>query len=257
MTIPDPACEGPNGVWEVHNYADESAGTMDLFHAIAHSVNTIFAQLVVDVGPANVVAIAHRMGIVSPLKPVCSITLGSQAVTPLEMADAYATLAAHGIHHRPQPLAAVRAPGGKMLRLPSTEGSIAIHRNTADQVTYALQRVVAYGTGTAAALGRPVAGKTGTAEGFRDAWFCGYVPQLAACVWIGYPHREQPLLNVEGVGAVFGGSLPAEIWHAFMAGAVGNLPVRDFPQPSFSPYDVYPTAPSTSTSTTTQPTTTG
>jgi penicillin-binding protein 1A len=240
MTIPDRTCEGPNGSWEVHNYADESAGTMDLFHAIAHSVNTIFAQLVVDVGPANVVAIAHRMGIVSPLKPVCSITLGSQAVTPLEIADAYATLAAHGIHHRPQPLAVVRGPGGGVLPLPSTEGAIAIHRNTADQVTYALQRVIAYGTGTAAALGRPVAGKTGTAEGFRDAWFCGYVPQLAACVWIGYPQAEVPLVNVEGVPAVFGGSLPAEIWHAFMAPAVAPLPPLGFPTPSFAENTVVP-----------------
>src|SRR5579859_5780250 len=113
-------------------------------------------------------------------------------------------------------------------------------QNDADMVTYALQRVVQYGTGTAAGFGRPAAGKTGTAENYEDAWFCGYVPQLVACVWVGYPHREQPLLNVEGVPAVFGGSLPAEIWHAFMSEAVGNLPVRDFPQPSFDPYNVYP-----------------
>jgi penicillin-binding protein 1A len=120
-------------------------------------------------------------------------------------------------------------------------------QNDADMVTYILQRVLQYGTGTAADFGRQAAGKTGTAESYEDAWFCGYVPQLAACVWIGYPHREQPLLNVEGVPEVFGGSLPAEIWHAFMAEAVGNLEPRDFPQPSFSPYDTYPTAPAVGT----------
>jgi penicillin-binding protein 1A len=113
-------------------------------------------------------------------------------------------------------------------------------QNDADTVTYILQSVLQYGTGTAANFGRPAAGKTGTAENYADAWFCGYVPQLAACVWIGYPHGEQPLLGVEGVPAVFGGSLPAQIWHTFMTDAVGNLPVRDFPQPSFSPYDQYP-----------------
>src|SRR5438132_10842956 len=131
-------------------------------------------------------------------------------------------------------------------------------------VTYVLLRVVQYGTGTSAYFGRPAAGKTGTAENYEDAWFCGYTPQLATCVWVGYPHREQPLLGVEGVSSVFGGSLPAEIWHAFMAEALANAPVRDFPQPSFSPYDQYPSSsyaphpasPPTTTATTSTSTTT-
>jgi penicillin-binding protein 1A len=74
-----------------------------------------------------------------------------------------------------------------------------------------------------------VAGKTGTAENFQDAWFCGYVPQLATCVWVGYPHGEVPLMNIEGVAGVAGGTLPAEIWHDFMGPAVENLPVVPFP----------------------------
>jgi len=179
------------------------------------------------------------MGITSPLLPVCSITLGTQGVSPLEMADAYATLAARGIHHPAEAIQRVRS-GGKTIESLHWNGKRVMPQNDADMVTYALQRVVQYGTGTAAGFGRPAAGKTGTAENYEDAWFCGYVPQLVACVWVGYPHREQPLLNVEGVPAVFGGSLPAEIWHAFMSEAVGNLPVRDFPQPSFDPYNVYP-----------------
>jgi penicillin-binding protein 1A len=241
LTIPDRACEGPQGEWDVHNYADETAGSMNLLEAIAHSVNTIFAQLVVAVGPKNVVSTAHRMGIRSPLKAVCSITLGSQAVTPLEMADSYATLAARGVYHSPESLAVVRGPRGGVLPLPQAHRRRALAANAADLVTYALQGVIQQGTGTAADFGRPEAGKTGTAESFQDAWFCGYVPQLAACVWIGYPHAEVPLLHVEGVHQVFGGSLPAEIWRSFMAPAVDRLPVRQFAQPSYEDNQEIPT----------------
>jgi penicillin-binding protein 1A len=180
------------------------------------------------------------MGIRSPLKAVCSITLGSQAVTPLEMANSYATLAARGIHHDPESLAVVRGPRGGVLPLPQAQGKRALSPNAADIVTYALQGVIQQGTGTTADFGRPAAGKTGTAESFQDAWFCGYVPQLAACVWIGYPHAEVPLLNVEGVPQVFGGSLPAEIWRGFMAPAVAGLPVRDFHEPSFARNEAIP-----------------
>jgi penicillin-binding protein 1A len=174
------------------------------------------------------------MGITSPLQAVCSITLGSQPVSPLEMADGYATLAARGIHHAPQALRRVRFPNGDEDRPSAGKPARALDQNVADLVTYALQAVVKHGTGTAAGLDRPVAGKTGTAENFQDAWFCGFVPQLVACVWVGYPRAEIPLVNVEGLGGVFGGSLPAEIWHEFMTGAVANLPVMDFAQPELS-----------------------
>jgi penicillin-binding protein 1A len=233
LTISERYCLNRDGPWNVHNFADEAAGTMNLFQATAHSVNTVFAQLVVAVGPRSVVATAHRMGITSPLLPVCSITLGTQAVSPLEMTAAYATLAARGMHHPPQSLAEVRGPRGRKLRVGSMRGSRALSPNDADIVTQALRGVVESGTGRAAALGRPVAGKTGTAEEYRDAWFCGYVPQLATCVWVGYPHAEVPLLNVEGLPQVFGGTLPGMFWRAFMAPAVARLPVRGFPTPSY------------------------
>ena len=97
---------------------------------------------------------------------------------------------------------------------------------------------MSHGTGTAAYFGRPAAGKTGTAEDFKDAWFCGYVPQLAACVWIGYPKAEIPLYGVEGSRAVFGGSLPAQIWNRFMSEAVKKLPVKDFVYPQFTGHTV-------------------
>jgi penicillin-binding protein 1A len=234
MTIPDTRCSTNGQLWDVHNFADESAGTMNLVDATAHSVNTIFAQLVDKVGPTNVVHVAHMMGIRSPLQSVCSITLGSQAVNPLEMTDAYATLAARGIHHPAQALAVVRGPRGVVLGGLDPAGARALPQSTADQVTYALEHVIESGTGTAASIGRPAAGKTGTAENYQDAWFCGFVPQLTTCVWVGYPGREVSLENIEGFPQVFGGSIPAEIWHDFMTSALWRQPALDFAMPSYS-----------------------
>ena len=246
LTIPDPACS-TNGVpWTVHNYADESAGYMNLLDATANSVNTIFAQLITMVGASNVVTTAHQMGITTPLQSVCSITLGTQPVNPLEMTDAYATLAARGIHHDPSAFELVRGPSGQLIGALSAAGVQAIPQTTADQVTYALEGVIQHGTGTAANLNtRPAAGKTGTAENSIDAWFCGYIPQLAACVWIGYPKAEEPLYNVEGVAAVFGGSLPAEIWNRFMTAATAAMPIDTFPYPQFTGQDTAPPTPYT------------
>ncbi|HKB93717.1 MAG TPA: transglycosylase domain-containing protein, partial [Gaiellaceae bacterium] len=231
LYVTDPQCAGPGGAWDVHNYADEAAGTMNLLDATANSVNTIFAQLVAKVGVANVVRMGHRLGIRSHLQQVCSITLGSQAITPLDLTTVYATFAANGIHHAPQAIALARGAQGKVVGRLQTKGTRVLSPNTAALVTYALQGVIQHGTGTGANFGRPEAGKTGTAENYQDAWFCGYVPQLATCVWVGYPKGEIPLLGVEGYGSVFGGSLPATIWREFMSQAVGPMPVRDFPAP--------------------------
>jgi penicillin-binding protein 1A len=245
LTINDPYCSTNGVLWNPHNYADETAGYMNLLDATAHSVNTIFAQLVDVVGPKNVVGVAHRLGISTALQPVCSITLGTQPVNPLEMTDAYATLAARGRHHTPRALEVVRGPNGGVIGKLDSPGAQTIPLNVADTVTYALQGVVQHGTGTAAALGaRPVAGKTGTAEKSVDAWFCGYIPQLATCVWVGYPKGEIPMSYVEGVAGVTGGSLPAEIWHAFMTQATANLHVLSFHQPVLGGHTVQP--PSTS-----------
>jgi penicillin-binding protein 1A len=257
LTITDPKCAFNGVPWTVHNYADESGGYMNLLSATANSVNTIYAQLADIVGPENIAKTAHKMGITTKLQPVCSITLGTQPVNPLEMTDAYATLAARGIHRDPQAFDLVRGPNGDAIGKLRAPGARAIPQNTADLVTYALEGVVQHGTGTAAYFGRPAAGKTGTAENFVDAWFCGYVPQLAACVWVGYPKAEIPLYNVEGIGAVFGGSLPAEIWRRFMSEAVRKLPARDFVYPQFtghyvsSPYSYVPSYTTTTTATTT------
>ena len=232
LHITTPDCSNGAQSWDVHNNADESGGTMNLIDATANSVNTIFAQLIAKVGPRPVVAMAHRLGIASSLKPVCAITLGSVGVSPLELTNVYATFAARGMYRPAQAIAEVSGPGGSVLGRLETEGKRVLSLSVADRLTYALEGVISHGTGTSANIGRPAAGKTGTAENFQDAWFCGYVPQLATCVWIGYPKAEIPLQGVEGVGDVYGGTLPAEIWRRFMSEAVGSLPQQGFAHPS-------------------------
>lgn len=232
ITIEDPQCATDGKLWDPSNYADEAAGTMNLLDATANSVNTIYAQLVTLVGPENVVRMANKLGIRSPLQAVCSIALGTQSVNPLEMTNAYATLAARGVYRAPQAFELVRGPRGGTIGKLNARGAQVIPQNVADTVTYALQRVVQSGTGVGASLGaRPVAGKTGTAENSVDAWFCGFVVQLATCVWIGYPKAEIPMDYVEGVAGVTGGTLPASIWRRFMEQATAKLPIRYFAQP--------------------------
>jgi penicillin-binding protein 1A len=238
ITIPDPACYTDGAPWELSNAADEESGDFTLLQATTYSVNTVFAQVASAVTPEAIRQTATRMGIRSPLEPVCSITLGTQAVTPLEMTDAYATLAARGWRHRASPLERVDTADGKTDLQIGGRGKLVLRQNDADLVTYALQSVITSGTGVAADIGRPAAGKTGTAQEYRDAWFCGYVPQLVTCVWVGYPQGEISLTNVEGYSAVFGGTIPALIWHDFMERATANMQVKDFAQPSFEGYTV-------------------
>ncbi|HMJ32409.1 MAG TPA: transglycosylase domain-containing protein [Baekduia sp.] len=225
LTIPDRRCMNAEGPWVVHNFADEATGTMDLLQAIAHSVNTIFAQVALRVGPQNIVRTARRMGIRSPLKAVCAITLGPEGVSPLEMTDAFATLASGGVHHTAEALDRVVTADGAVRPRRSATGSRVLTPGVARSVTYALTGVIRGGTGTAADPGRPAAGKTGTAEDFKDAWFCGFVPQLVACVWIGYPGAETPMASLDGFAQVVGGSVPARIWHDFMVPAMAGRPV--------------------------------
>ncbi|HEX9237066.1 MAG TPA: PBP1A family penicillin-binding protein [Actinomycetota bacterium] len=247
IVIPDKRCMGPDPhtgqdvPWQVHNYADEESGIFTLAQAIAKSVNTVFAQLVTDVGPSDVVRVMRDLGVrSSPLQAVCSITLGSQAITPLEMTSAYATLAARGVYHAPLAITSITNAAGQTLDRASTGGQRVMQQNDADVVTYALQGVIKSGTGTAASIGRPAAGKTGTGENFQDAWFCGYTPQLAACVWVGYRHGEIPMHNVDGFPDVFGGSIPAMIWHDFMQKAVVGQPIENFATPDLSGYNTVP-----------------
>jgi penicillin-binding protein 1A len=229
LTIPNRRCMNGATPWTVHNFADEAAGTMTLLNATAHSVNTIFAQVSLRVGLHNIVEMAHRLGVRSPLTPVCALTLGPEGVSPLEMTTAFATLAARGIRRYPEDVRRVIGDGGEVLRWRHGAARRVISSRTAGTVTYALTGVIKGGTGMAADPGRPAAGKTGTAENFRDAWFCGFVPQLTSCVWIGHPKAEIRMRSVAGFSPVVGGSVPARIWHDFMVRALEGVPVIRFP----------------------------
>jgi penicillin-binding protein 1A len=156
------------------------------------------------------------------------------------MTSAFATLAARGIHHGAHALQTVTVPSGHVIARLRARGKQALTPSVADRVTFALTGVIRSGTGVAANPGRPAAGKTGTAEGFKDAWFCGYVPQLAACAWIGYPHAEVPMHNLDGFGQVVGGSVPARIWHDFMVPALSTQPVEALPGVPASPTGATP-----------------
>jgi penicillin-binding protein 1A len=134
------------------------------------------------------------------------------------MTDAFATLADGGVQHPPTALAG-----------PLVRGRRAVPAAVVPKVNDALSGVIRSGTGTAADIGRPAAGKTGTAENFEDAWFCGYVPQLAACVWLGYPQAEIPMQSLDGFAQVVGGSVPARIWHDFMISALQGQPALPLP----------------------------
>ena len=196
---------------------------------------------------------------------VPAMGLGSIAVSPLDMASAYATLAAGGIYSEPTAIRRVILPDGtedREIDWGKPRRKRVIPDGVASVVTEILEDNVLYGTGTRAGFGRPAAGKTGTTDEHADAWFVGYTPELASAVWIGYTRGEIPMESVHGI-AVSGGSFPAEIWRRFMQPTLGDRPIRDFAAPRQAA--VYTTwergpwalsyAPSSSTSTETTETT--
>jgi penicillin-binding protein 1A len=149
--------------------------------------------------------------------PVLSITLGTPTVSVLEMADAYLTFATRGTHVAPNVISQVTDADGNVLWEPEVTRTKVMDEHETDVVTYALEQVVQRGTGTRAALGTPVAGKTGTTQSYGDAWFVGYTPGMSTAVWLGFPEgQDHELRGVHGIN-VTGGSLPAQIWHEYMA----------------------------------------
>jgi penicillin-binding protein 1A len=223
-TIPN--CGGGE-TWTLHN-AEPGGGSFPLWLATADSVNTVFAQVINEVGPDKVVEVAHKMGITNDLVPVCPLTLGTSPVSPLQMASGYSTLANRGLHCEPIAIARVVDRSGQTIYHAKPSCTQAIPRSIADQATAMLERVISQGTGTAANIGRPAAGKTGTGQDYQDAWFIGYTPQLTTAVWVGYARAEIPMPNVPGYGTGFGGVLAAPIWHDFMLYATQNLPPLGF-----------------------------
>jgi penicillin-binding protein 1A len=207
--------------WEVNNYEGAAYGQISLLTATAQSVNTVYAQLVETVKPANVVEMAKKLGVKADLAPNGSIALGTADVSVLDMASVYQTFQTRGMHVEPRVIRKITQNDSVLLDdRPKT--TRVIDRSVAEKVNYALQQVVDAGSGTAAALPgqAQVWGKTGTTDEYGDAWFVGYTRQLTTAVWMGYPEgQSKKLLNVHGVRKVNGGSLPAQIFKRFMSKA--------------------------------------
>jgi penicillin-binding protein 1A len=227
--------------WCVHTYANDYYGWSSIRSATIRSDNSVYAQLTLDVTPERVAEVARRMGVESPLDVngayVPSIGLGSIAVSPLDLASGYATLAAGGVRAEPMAIRRVILADGREddeagwgvsnRRRAISEGAAAV-------VTRILEQNIQYGTGTRAALGKPAAGKTGTNEEHADAWFAGYTPDLATITWVGFTRGEIPMENVHGI-AVTGGSFPAEIWRLFMEPALEGREATAFSEPAVWP----------------------
>jgi penicillin-binding protein 1A len=227
---------GPDN-WRVHTFENTYSGRIPLTQATLLSDNTVYARLTLDLGPKPIADLAHQMGIQSKLKPVPSIVLGVNAVSPLDLATAYATLADGGVQHDPSILEKVDFPDGGIEQASKPKGKRVVDAKVAGVVTKVLEANVASGTGTAAALsGRPTAGKTGTTDSFADAWFAGFVPQLTTVSWVGYPTSERPMKGVHGIAGVTGGTLPAAIWQTYMTSALQGRPVEQFDSPGSPPF---------------------
>jgi penicillin-binding protein 1A len=221
------------GHWEVSTADEGYLGRVNLQQATVASDNTVFAQLDLDVGPRQVKATAKSMGIESPLDGIPAEGIGGLriGVSPLEMADAYATLAAGGVHRNPIAIERVVFPGGRVDEPQRPEPRRVVPEPVAYEVWRLLHDNITEGTGTAAYTGCPgQGGKTGTTDNFTDAWFAGIQPNLATVVWVGYPQSNAiEMSSVHGT-TVYGGTFPAEIWHSLYSGA--EVPCEEFEQPA-------------------------
>ena len=228
--------------WVVGNYDDIYYGNVDLEKATVESDNAVYAQLTQLVGSKKVAETAKRLGIRSKLDGYYAIGLGAEAVTPLELARAYATIANGGeradgeiFGNRPRVIDEVTREGRKRYNRPK-EGFKALTPTQAGVVNSILQQAVRFGTGKRAYLpNRPMAGKTGTTENYGDAWFVGYTPQLVVAVWVGYPTTLRPMLTEFRGEPVTGGTFPALIWKSFMEKALKDEEPEGFPAP-LTPY---------------------
>jgi len=254
---------GAPKVWKVKTYGGNYYGTSSVLQATLRSDNTVYAQMALDVSPARIVDVAHRMGITSFINEDPAIALGGlqYGVSPLEMASAYATLANAGQRIEPTIILRVRDSENKVIWEANPKRTQAISSGIAYEVTKILQQNIWSGTGTRADIERPSAGKTGTAQEYYDAWFCGYTPHLSTAVWMGHPEAQIEMDDVHGI-RVTGGSFPAEMWHKFMYPADRDFPEEDFAEPDTPVvYDIFfrstfavpPTSSTTLSTTTTLP----
>jgi penicillin-binding protein 1A len=237
---------GDGTYWEPKNAEGGGYGTISLQTATTNSVNIAYANLLALMGAGDpyrgaemTVEAAVRMGIRccprttepnGPLAPVPSAVLGVNEVSTLEMASGFGTLAFGGQHVQPIPVISITTRDGEVLYDANPRPKQVVDAPIAEEAVDILKGVVSDGTGTAADIGRPQFGKTGTAQNASDAWFVGAVPQLATAVWVGFPQGQIPMCcgNVR-ISTVYGGTWPAAIWRAFMSAATARMPEKEFP----------------------------
>ena len=238
---------GPDGPieWCPSNAGDSDTGggTFDLRTGTWNSVNTFYVQLEERTGVEEPAALAEALGVrqfaggapTDPLLRGGSFTLGVNEVSPLAMAGAYATFPAHGLFCPPMAVTEVLDTAGNPVDLDQADCRQVLEPDLADTVTNVLTGTVERGTAKRAQIGRPAAGKTGSTNESRAAWFSGFTPELATTVWVGKP-QPQPMQRVRINGQyypqVYGGTLPAAIWRQMMSGALKKVPVSSFTKPS-------------------------
>jgi len=216
--------------WQPSNYRNEYFGAVTFRRALENSLNSATSRVAQDVGIRRVRDVAHRLGIQSSLPAVPSLALGAAEVTPLEVAVAYSTLANGGVRPRPLAVRNVIDQNTKVLEKRDVRSEQVISPQLAFMMNDLLKGVLDRGTGAMArrwGFTRPAAGKTGTTNDYKDAWFVGYTPDLLAVVWVGFDGPSK--LNLSGAEA----ALP--IWTEFMKSATANMPVTDFPPPAPMP----------------------
>ncbi len=229
-----PNCTGDNCF--LKNYSGGGGGSQTLRSATVASTNTVFTQLLVDVGISETVDLARQLGL-ERLDPERSygpsLALGAAETSPLEMASAFGTFSNRGVRLAPTGIRRViDSDGNVIIDNTNRQGTKVLEPVVADNMTDVLTGVVTGGTGKAAAIGRPVAGKTGTAQAYRAAWFVGYTPEFSTAVWMGHADTPASLRRVNGVGAVTGGSHPARAFADFMSKAVEGTEITEFPVPA-------------------------
>jgi penicillin-binding protein 1A len=229
--------------YQVQNYNYVQRGPISIRHATEQSDNTVFVQLALDLGLENVAALANSMGIKSTIDTYPPMAIGGigEGVIPLDMASSYSTLANGGTHMEPYLVERVTREGesGEEIVFQQHEpaGTEVLSRDQAAAITQTLRGVVERGTAgryrnLSAELGRPSAGKTGTTELFVDAWYVGYVPQLATGVWVGYPEERRSMVYVRGFPEINGENFPLDIWSLYMQEVTKDLPVQQLDTPS-------------------------
>ena len=236
----------------VDNYEGKGGGPLSIDDGLVDSVNTVYAQLGIHVGPKNVVSAAEKAGIHEGIPPFPAVALGGlkDGVSPLEMAAAYASFAAKGTYAKPYAIESITDAEGEEIYRRRPETREVFDQRAVGNLNRPLQDVVRRGTGTAAAIGRPVAGKTGTTQNYTNGWFVGYTPQLATSVWVGDPDSDRPLRRVHG-RPLTGGSFPAEVFADVMRGALAGVKVLPLHTATPESLSLQPLVPPTTTSTST------